>query len=234
MGSAFLEPPANYHVPDALETPYLRARQEWDERMGGALVHAKNWRLAFFGALLISIISLTGFALLSMKPRMIPVIVTTDNLSGKTDVIGDIRHLAFEPGEIQIKYFLSQFIARVRSVPSDPVVIKKNWTEAYAFLRREAANKLNALANSEDGSALFSIGEQMVTATPISIVRVGESESYQARWKEEVFDKNGLPTESYNMVGIFEIEIESPERDDILLINPLGVFISNFQWNREL
>ena len=33
------------------ETPYQRAGQVWDERIGSARVQAKNWRLAFFGAL---------------------------------------------------------------------------------------------------------------------------------------------------------------------------------------
>ena len=35
----------------SLDTPYRLARQEWDARMGSALVHAKNWRLATFAAL---------------------------------------------------------------------------------------------------------------------------------------------------------------------------------------
>ncbi len=34
-----------------LDTPYRRARQEWDARMGSAVVHAKNWRLATFASM---------------------------------------------------------------------------------------------------------------------------------------------------------------------------------------
>ena len=33
------------------ETPYQKAGQVWDERIGSARIQAKNWRLAFFGAL---------------------------------------------------------------------------------------------------------------------------------------------------------------------------------------
>src|SRR5947208_1301501 len=36
------------------ETPYQRAGQVWDDRIGSARVQAKNWRLAFFGALALS------------------------------------------------------------------------------------------------------------------------------------------------------------------------------------
>ena len=33
------------------ETPYQRASQVWDDRIGSARVQAQNWRLAFFGML---------------------------------------------------------------------------------------------------------------------------------------------------------------------------------------
>ena len=36
------------------ETPYQRAGQLWDERIGSARVQARNWRLMAFGTLAIS------------------------------------------------------------------------------------------------------------------------------------------------------------------------------------
>ena len=33
------------------ETPYQRAGQAWDERIGSARVQARNWRLMAFGSL---------------------------------------------------------------------------------------------------------------------------------------------------------------------------------------
>ena len=35
-----------------LDTPYKRASKEWDDRIGSAVVQAKNWRLATFATLL--------------------------------------------------------------------------------------------------------------------------------------------------------------------------------------
>ena len=37
------------------ETPYQRAGQLWDERIGAARVQAKNWRLMAFGGLFLTI-----------------------------------------------------------------------------------------------------------------------------------------------------------------------------------
>ena len=36
------------------ETPYQKAAQVWDERIGAARVQAKNWRLMAFGSLILS------------------------------------------------------------------------------------------------------------------------------------------------------------------------------------
>jgi type IV secretory pathway TrbF-like protein len=36
------------------ETPYLKAAQVWDERIGSPRVQAKNWRLMAFGSLVLA------------------------------------------------------------------------------------------------------------------------------------------------------------------------------------
>ncbi|WP_436428210.1 VirB8/TrbF family protein, partial [Enterococcus faecium] len=36
------------------ETPYQRAGQLWDERIGSARVQARNWRLMAFGGLFLT------------------------------------------------------------------------------------------------------------------------------------------------------------------------------------
>lgn len=53
------------------------------------------------------------------------------------------------------------------------------------------------------------------------------------RWSETVFNKQGLVEDKYILNGVFTIEIETPKEEELLLTNPLGIFINNFQWNRE-
>ena len=47
--------PSNHYgrAPEPV-TPYQRAAQVWDDRIGSARVQARSWRLAFFGSLLLS------------------------------------------------------------------------------------------------------------------------------------------------------------------------------------
>ena len=46
----FRRPSVRYGTTPQSETPYQRAAQVWDERIGSARVQAKNWRLMAFGA----------------------------------------------------------------------------------------------------------------------------------------------------------------------------------------
>lgn len=45
----FRRPSVRYQRSPELDTPYQRAAQVWDDRIGSARVQAKNWRLGFFG-----------------------------------------------------------------------------------------------------------------------------------------------------------------------------------------
>jgi type IV secretory pathway TrbF-like protein len=62
------------------ETPYQRAGQLWDERIGTARVQAANWRLMAFGTLALA----TGLAVAlvwqSLQSRVVPYVVEVDHL----------------------------------------------------------------------------------------------------------------------------------------------------------
>ena len=54
----FKRPSTHYGKAPEPATPYQRATQVWDERIGASRVQAKNWRLMAFGSLILS----AGFA----------------------------------------------------------------------------------------------------------------------------------------------------------------------------
>ena len=113
-------------------------------------------------------------------------------------------------------------------------MIKKNWLRAYAFLRKDAAGLLNELTNNELTSPLKQIGKQVVSIQPLSVVKIPETESYQVRWSETVYSAQGRKLDNYTMLGTFVLEFELPKNKQQINENPIGLFIKNFQWNREL
>lgn len=234
LQSEFLTPPINYSPLEHVETPYQRAKGEWDNRLGRSVVQAKNWRAAFFSLAVIATALLVLNTYQLLENKVVPYIIEVNTDTGESRSLGRVAERGYQPKEEVIKYFLGKFVTDIRSVPSDPVVIKRNWLNAYFFLKREAANLLNGLTNDDGESPLKRIGQETVTVKPISIVKVDASDSYQVRWKEARYTKNGAPIEEYTMTGIFTLKLEKPKDEEALSINPLGIFISNFQWNREL
>jgi len=217
-----------------VQTPYLKARQAWDERMGDSIVRAKNWRFAFFTQSIFSLLLISALIIISSRQEVVPILVGLDKKTGQRKALGTVEGDAYAPNELGTKYFLTQFIRFVRAVPTDAVVIKQNWLRAYSFLRKDAAGLLNQLTNDEEASPLKQIGKKVVSIQPLSVVKIPQTDSYQVRWQETVYSASGMQLEQYTMLGTFVIEFELPKNEQQINENPLGLFIKNFQWNREL
>src|SRR3569623_3136019 len=64
------------------ETPYQRAGQLWDERIGSARVQARNWRLMAFGGLFLTVGLSGALVWQSMQSRVVPYVVEVDPQGG--------------------------------------------------------------------------------------------------------------------------------------------------------
>src|SRR5262249_54495897 len=89
-------------------TPYQRAAQLWDERIGSARVQARNWRLMSFGSLLLSAGLAAGVVWQSVQSRVTPYVVEVDKL-GEVRAVGPAIQ-SYEPNDAQIGWYLTRFI----------------------------------------------------------------------------------------------------------------------------
>ena len=76
----FRRPSVHYgRTPEAV-TPYQKAAQVWDERIGSARVQARNWRLMAFGSLLLSGGLAAALVWQSTQGTITPWVVEVDHL----------------------------------------------------------------------------------------------------------------------------------------------------------
>ena len=94
--------------------------------------------LAF--VIVIMTISLIYFA---TKSEIKPYIVEVDTQTGIVRNAGYLQEQKYEPQEVAKKYFITDFIKKMREIPLDPVLYKRNINSSYAFLSRDAMGKLN-------------------------------------------------------------------------------------------
>ena len=210
------------------ETPYQKAQQIVDNRMGSALVRAKNWRLAFFGQTALCALLAGGFIWQGAQASITPYVIEVDDRGG-VKAVGPAQN-SFEPSDAQIANQLARFIKNVRSVSIDPVVLRDNWLDAYSYATDKAALTLNTYANEND--PFVDIGQRSVTVDVISIVRSSE-DSFEVRWRETNF-RNGAQLGSQTFTASLAIITKPPTDAQTLHRNPLGLYVHGLNWSQDL
>lgn len=210
------------------ETPYQRAGQLWDERIGSARVQARSWRLAFFASTALSGGLAAGLIWQSLHGTVVPWVVEVDQL-GKAQVVAPAIQ-DYKPTDAQIAWHLGRFIGNVRSVSTDPVLVKRNWLDAYDFATDQAATFLNEYARTNDPFA--GIGQRSVSVEVTSIVRASDR-SFQVKWREQTYERGSL-VKTERWTAMLTVISRTPPNADALRRNPLGVFVEAIDWSREL
>jgi type IV secretion system protein TrbF len=218
----------HYGQTEAPVTPYQKAAQVWDERIGSARVQARNWRLMAFGCLgLVGGLALQ-LAVLSTTSRVTPYVVEVERSGAIRAVAPAVE--SYEPSDAQIAAELARFIEHVRGVSIDPVVVKQNWLKAYDYATDRAAQTLNDYARENDPFA--KIGQRSVSVEITSVVRASPT-SFQLRWREKAFE-NGSLAGTQSFTGVLTIVSKPPRDAATLRANPLGIYVNAINWSREL
>ncbi|MCM8731101.1 conjugal transfer protein TrbF [Hephaestia sp. GCM10023244] len=224
----FQRPSVRYGTAPEAVTPYQRAAQLWDDRIGSARVQAKNWRLAFFGCLALSGGLAGGLVWQSARGHITPWVVEVDKL-------GDARAVApaeagFQPSDPQIAWHLARFIEHVRSIPADPIVLRQDWLRAYDFATEKGAQALNDYARNND--PFTQVGKIQVAVDVSSVIRASPS-SFRMAWIERRYQDGSL-IETSRWSSILSVVHQAPRTADDLRKNPLGIFVDALNWSKEL
>ncbi|MFW7269944.1 conjugal transfer protein TrbF [Gluconacetobacter sp. Hr-1-5] len=210
------------------ETPYHKAGQVWDDRIGSARVQARNWRLAFFGSLALSGGLGAGLVWQSVRGTITPWVVQIDHL-GQAQAVGPAT-AAYRPTDPQIAWYLARFVSEVRGIPADPVVLRQNWLDAYNYVTDRGALALNDYARTSD--PFSRLGKMQVAIEIASVIRASD-DSFRVEWVERRYVDGALAaTERWS--AILTIVVTTPTDAERLRKNPLGIYIHALNWSREL
>jgi len=210
------------------DTPYQRASQLWDERIGSARVQARNWRLMAFGCLGLTTAMSGGVLWQSLQSKVVPYVVEVDRLGEPRAVAA--AAVGYRPTDPQIAWFLSRFVTDVRSMSLDPVLMRQDWLSAYDFATKRGAIFLGDYARAADpfGHA----GEKTISVQVTSVVRASDR-SFQVKWIETAYER-GAQTGTSHWTGILTVVLTPPSSADTLRRNPLGLYVDAVDWSREL
>jgi len=209
------------------DTPYRRAQAEWDACMGSAVLSARAWRTIAFAGLFAAVLMGLGLTIVALQKRTFVHVV---EVAPEGQVL-NVRAIdgRWSPNQAQVAHHLSRFVRLVRSLPTDGVVLRENWLEAYAFLSPQAAAHLTELAREDD--PFLSLGRVGRTVHVRSVIARSDR-SWELSWVERSTNATGAgDPELYS--GVFTVTTRPPRTADEIAINPLGLLISEFSWSRE-
>lgn len=224
----FKRPSVRYGKTPQPETPYQKAAQVWDERIGSARVQARNWRLIAFGCLVLAGGLATGLVIQSARGTIQPWVVEIDRHGEARTIEPAIAD--YQPSDPQIAFHLARFIEQVRGIAADPVIVRQNWLRAYAFTTDRGATALNDYARADDPFA--KVGEVQITVEVSSVIRASP-DSFRIAWTERHFEDGSL-ARTERWTAILTLVIDPPRTAERLRENPLGIYIHAINWSREM
>lgn len=228
MSTAFRRAQERYGETTPPETPFHRAAQVWDERIGASRAQARNWRLMALACAGLAAVSLGAYIYERQDTKIATYVVPVDRY-GRPGRI-ELADRTYRPSQAETGYFVAEFVQLVRAKSTDPVVLRQNWVRAYAFVSGDAKATLTQHARDHDPFAR--IGDEAASVEIVSVLP-RSANTYQVQWRETVYDHGAaLPTQRWT--GLFTVSHSPPRNEAQLRANPLGVFINAFQWSRDL
>jgi type IV secretion system protein VirB5 len=218
-------------------TPYSQAASEWDNRIGSARVQARNWRIMAFAAMGGMLLLGIGLITLSRQKQVETFLVEVDpaGMPGRVTLAGQ----RYDPDDATVGYFVGELVKLVRQRPVDPVVMRQNWAKAYQFLAGGAVASMNRYAATDPGipGSFDRSAGQSSTLPGARIVEIGsvvqQSErTWQVRWIEMTY-ANGVERRREQYTGLFHVAIRPPKTEAETFRNPLGLYVTDFNWSRE-
>ena len=211
-------------------TAYHRARIEWFERYGSAIVDKNRFAVLFGISLLLNVAAILALAGLTPLKTVVPVIVRTADTGRVVSV--EQSTTEFKPGEAEIKYWIGQFTTKLMTL--DPTMTKRNLQDVYNVSTNKAVHELNDyMAKWQPLTALGVDPSLTRNVQIVTMQRYNNEDVYMVRFVTEA--RSGTQT-SIKKTWLLTIHfmVVPPKEDRDALVNPLGLYVTHFTLNEEM
>jgi type IV secretion system protein VirB5 len=211
--------------------PYVEARREWNERYGEYIQQAHHWRLAAIVCALVAMISVSGIVYIGGQSKVVPYVVEVDKL-GVATAVARADHAASVDPKV-LKASLARFVADWRTVTVDRVAQKGAVDRVYAMLPSGsiALHKMNDYFKAHNP---FVIAANRSVAIAVTNLLPISDRTWQVEWQEVTRDGRGAVQGSLRMKASIIVGITPPTDESLILINPLGVYVTDLNWSQQL
>lgn len=196
-------------------------------------VNANNWRKVSASLLFIVAILVIGIIKISVSNKVETFVIEKNG--NNYSVVGNVLDIAKtqkKVSEEQIIYFLNEVISNTKNLTRDTSIYEKNYKKSLAYLSQNSSIKIDNYLKNEKYSEKVKAGKTVELKFNTGI-RINDS-TYQLRWSQTTFKKNGEVENIENFNGLFTIDFKEIENSKELHLNPLGLVIIDLSQKKEI
>lgn len=229
--AANVEPVTGLPKGDSLESPYVFARREWNERYGSYIAQAHTWKMVAFASMALSAVLTFNLVKLANASKVVPFVVQLDKLGNEVAVRP--ADSVTTSDERIIRAQLSNFIMNARSITPDRLVQKRWLDGVYAIATPSAAAFLNDYYRKNDP---FEKGRSTLVSVEINsaLPMRPSTSSWQIQWTETTRGLDGLVQGVAHYQAILTTNTFTPTTEQQIIANPSGSAVDQISWNQQL
>jgi type IV secretion system protein TrbF len=217
--------------PPRVDNPYIEARREWNERYGDYISQARNWRYIAFLCALIAFAAVIGVGYIGAQNKIVPYVVQVDKFGAAIAVGPGDKATALDSRVV--KSFLGRFVQDWRSVTVDRVAQKDAVTRLYSMLSINTPAHKKANEYFEENNPFVRLQTGTVSVELSGILPISDK-SWQVEWAETYRDLRGEVTNKLRFKASFFVGITPPTDERQIIVNPLGIYITDLNFAQQL
>ena len=224
----------DYRPNELPPNPYLQARTGLDAHRGSAVIEARRWRLVAAALAGLLGVAIVGLVHLGGKQKHVLHVVEVDKL-GEAVYHGDVARQwkSFRPDQHVVRNVMARFLAQVRSVSSDKVVIDQQQRAAWNMLTSRAGKKVEFWARDpENNPYALQVAGKTRTVEVLSVLPQSDA-TWQVDWEETRWGPDGKAMHAPQLWRALLTTVTlPPDTPNALKVNPLGLFVDDLSWGR--
>ena len=219
------------------DNPYLNARRVWNAHEGEILSSRRTWQIIGILSLLIALSAVGGIVYIGQQSKFVTYVVAVDKLGNATAISRADRAAPVDSRVMQAT--LAAFISDARLVTPDIAVQRASIFRLYAHLapKDPATLKMTEFLNGSEDANPFKRAEAETVHIEITSALPQSSETWQIDWIEETRNREGGLKQSVRMRALVTAYVAPPDSrtdEEQIRRNPLGIFVRDFSWAKQL
>lgn len=210
-------------------TAYQQAKAEWAERMGTPIVEKNRWFLIAVMLGIALILGMVGYNYLLPLKTVEPFVIEVDKLTGESRA-SSMRATSYVPQDREVRYFIAKWIRQLVNIdPSTPDALQA----AYGTTRGTAVEEFKDFLKKTNVFAEIKNDPSLRRITEISSINFIQERVAIVRIVTTTRSTSVAASEKRYVVNI-NFELEPPKEERELMANPIGFYVTHFDFREEL